>query len=356
MSIDIFKLPHFKSWIAELSKSNVKIAVAAEFSDGKLSFLGNTELGAKVFNKALKQKRKSSLCWLPSDPLPKQRKPINVYQKDQNIVRAEANKVLKHFMATIQSYGEGELLMWEKKVPVASIKYSNKLMSTIGFKSESIAMSDVIQWNQFDVKYLGLKPKHGLHPKISWRELLLLIIEIGYILMGLDPLKHVEVAVPHYHDDTKVDNNQQVDDTSSEVDKIEVLREIEENNDDEMHLDEPLVISDRVVDDVSAVRPDVEVLHDVSVQDGSEILHPFLKEAFKDSSVCVDKLVQVIQQPRLDDEFNTIVAISDGNHWVEVKVDKFYSAFVQHQVNTLDVIRIMKVEGFLEDRTLILVF
>ena len=229
-------------------------------------------------------------------------------------------------------------------------------MSTIGFKSESIAMSDVIQWNQFDVKYLGLKPKQGLHPKISWRELLLLIIEIGYILMGLDPLKHVEVAVPHYHDDTKVDNNQQVDDTSSELDKIEVLREIEENNDDEMHLDEPLVISDRVVDDVSAVCPDVEVLHDVSVQDGSEILHPFLKEAFKDSSVCVDKLVQVIQQPRLDDEFNTILAISDGNHWVEVKVDKFYSAFVQHQVNTLDVIRIMKVEGFLEDRTLILVF
>ena len=57
MSIDIFKLPQFKSWIAELSKSNVKIAVAAEFSDGKLSFLGNTELGAKVFNKALKQKR-----------------------------------------------------------------------------------------------------------------------------------------------------------------------------------------------------------------------------------------------------------------------------------------------------------
>ena len=66
--------------------------------------------------------------------------------------------------------------------------------------------------------------------------------------------------------------------------------------------------------------------------------------------------MQVIQQPRLDDEFNTILAISDGNHWVEVKVDKFYSAFVQHQVNTLDVIRIMKVEGFLEDRTLILVF
>ena len=51
MSIDIFKLPQFKSWIAELSKSNVKTSVAAEFSDGTLSFLGNTELGAKVFNK-----------------------------------------------------------------------------------------------------------------------------------------------------------------------------------------------------------------------------------------------------------------------------------------------------------------
>ena len=85
--------------------------------------------------------------------------------------------------------------MWENKVPVASIKYSNKLMSTIGFKSESIAMSDVIQWNQFDVKYLGLKPKHGLHPKISWRELLLLIIEIGYILMGFAPLKSSKTRV-----------------------------------------------------------------------------------------------------------------------------------------------------------------
>ena len=61
----------------------MKIAVAAEFSGGKLSFLGNTEFGAKVFNKPLKQKRKISLCWLLRDPLPKQKIPIDLYQKDQ---------------------------------------------------------------------------------------------------------------------------------------------------------------------------------------------------------------------------------------------------------------------------------
>ena len=87
-------------------------------------------------------------------------------------------------------------------------------------------MSDVIQRIQFDVKYLGVEPKQG-----SWREVLLLIIEIGYILMGLDLLKHTEVAVSHQHgmdpilDDTKVDDNQQVDDTNLEHNEIEFLKE-----------------------------------------------------------------------------------------------------------------------------------
>ena len=59
-----------------------------------------------------------------------------------------------------------------------------------------------------------------------------------------------------------------------------------------MHVDEPFVLSDCVGVDVSAVCLDVKVLHDVSVQDGSEILDPFLKDAFKVSFVCVRLDVQ----------------------------------------------------------------
>ena len=49
--------------------------------------------------------------------------------------------------------------------------------------------------------------------------------------MGRDLLKHTEVAVSHQHgmdpilDDTKVDDNQQVDDTNLEHNEIELSKE-----------------------------------------------------------------------------------------------------------------------------------
>ena len=75
-------------------------------------------------------------------------------------------------MITGQSYGDGELLMWEKKVNVAKIKYSRKVLSIMEIKTEEVALSDVILWDKFNIRYLGQKPKSGLNSKISWKGIL----------------------------------------------------------------------------------------------------------------------------------------------------------------------------------------
>ena len=86
MSIDIFKLPQFKSWIAELSKRNVKIAVAAEFSDGKLSFLGNTELGLKFSTKPLNKRESLVYVGCPVIPCPNRKKQLMCIRKTRTLL------------------------------------------------------------------------------------------------------------------------------------------------------------------------------------------------------------------------------------------------------------------------------
>ena len=102
-----FNLPVFKKWIARLSPYQVKVACVVELPDGEVQHYGSPELGVRVFSKVEKLKRRSSLVWIPPTPLPLQNVPLSNYYMNQNKVRMEAKKVLKHFMAAGQSYGEG---------------------------------------------------------------------------------------------------------------------------------------------------------------------------------------------------------------------------------------------------------
>ena len=108
--------------------------------------------------------------------MPVQAQPLKEYFKQQNIVRAEATKVLKHFMGDGQSYGQGELLMWEDKVNVQLLNYSKKIINTIKFNKSKVAMSDVLAWSNFNMKFIGQKPKQGLSSKKSWRQFLVYAI------------------------------------------------------------------------------------------------------------------------------------------------------------------------------------
>ena len=82
-----FKMVQFKAWCAELSQLGVSIAAVAKLPDGSVHSVGNTSLGLQAFSKLEKQKRRSSLSWVPILPLPLQKCPLSLYCKDLNVVR-----------------------------------------------------------------------------------------------------------------------------------------------------------------------------------------------------------------------------------------------------------------------------
>ena len=88
----------------------------------------------------------------------------------------EAKKVLRHFMAAGQSYGEGECLMWEHQVDVKKLLISSKVLLNKHFKGKDIALADLILWKKFNISYLGVIPQAGFSVKLSWRQFLVLVL------------------------------------------------------------------------------------------------------------------------------------------------------------------------------------
>ena len=74
-----------------------------------------------------------------------------------------------------------------------------------------------------------------------------------------------------------------------------------------------------------------------------------------DMSLFEGKIVQIIQDPVLDDEWRTSVTISDGDKWVVVQVDKYYQAFIKNYVKEFDFIKISNVQGSFQHQNLSLV-
>ena len=347
MSASIFQLPSFKSWLTEIFSLDVKIAVAAKWGNGKTSLLGSPELGFKVFARAKKEKRKSSLCWLPKEPLPVQAKPLKEYFKQQNIVRAEATKVLKHFMGDGQSYGQGELLMWEDKVDVDMLNYSKKIISTIKFKKSKVAMSDVLPWSNFNMKFLGQKPKEGLNSKISWREFLVMILEVAYAIKKQDPETNIVVQTEILHNSPEKLRDQSHNSLEDDLDDSAIFQDVQQRVDEDD-------VSNVVTETVEVRRVQADNITKLSDSLG---VTAFLEEAMTsgDMSLFEGKTVQIIQDPVLDDEWRTSVTISDGDKWVVVQVDKYYQAFIKNYVKQFDLIKISNVQGSFQDKNLSLV-
>ena len=78
-----FQLPQFKLWMSELKNLCIKIAAVIQLPDGSLQNFGNTELGFSVFKNLEQTKRRSSLDWVPVNPLPKQQAGLSTYFKNQ---------------------------------------------------------------------------------------------------------------------------------------------------------------------------------------------------------------------------------------------------------------------------------
>ena len=73
--------------------------------------------------------------------------------------------------------------MWEKIVLFKHLKYSSKAIK--GWHSPVISLSDIIDWENFNISSFSQKPK-GFKVELSWAKMCLLIIEIAYKVLGID--------------------------------------------------------------------------------------------------------------------------------------------------------------------------
>ena len=77
----------------------IYVIAVVQLPDGSLQHFGNPELGFSAFKNLEQAKRRSSLDWVPVNPLPKEQAGLSTYFKNQTKVRSVAGSVLKHFMS-----------------------------------------------------------------------------------------------------------------------------------------------------------------------------------------------------------------------------------------------------------------
>ena len=111
-------------------------------------------------------------------------------QQDATI---EAARVLRHFIGKTGQYGEGECYFWDHKIPVAALKTSIKALNKHKFNNETVSLSDIVVWENLKLKSLGTKPKNAnqiFKFNMSWTEFCLLVIDMGFMTLGLDHESH----------------------------------------------------------------------------------------------------------------------------------------------------------------------
>ena len=101
--------------------------------------------------------------------------------------------MLRLYIREKGQYGLGECFFWEHKTDVEELKHSFPVLRKLKFKENNISLSDVIEWKDLKIKGFGVKPPAvSFKYKISWRKFCILLIEIGFRILGVDPDVHVQ--------------------------------------------------------------------------------------------------------------------------------------------------------------------
>ena len=327
--MSFFKNQEFISWCANLSTIGARVAAAVQLPNGKLFTVGDSSLGIRAFSKIENVKRRRSLDWVPLASLPPQPKELPSYVKEQKTVVGVAGRVIRHFMQPGQSYGEGDCFFWDHSVPVYLLRFSAPELKKRNFRQANVSLSDVISWQDFKIKSLGSKPKVEFKIKLSWRETLVLAIEIAYIIKREDPYRIDESEIEQLRETHSLDRGDNVSATPTSSTELVT---------GESSTSEPVTTKSSVINKLSEA--------DIS-------LVPIFMQMKKsgDTKLCKGKLVQILQ---IIPESKRIV-VSDGDHWVEAELDKQYVKYLNDGINTLDILEIANCSGSISRRDFFLV-
>ena len=183
-----FTLAPFKDWIREMWGLGMKISAVVKYPDGRVFQAGDQEWAIRTITEQKSMKRRKSKEWIPStDKFDHMPVALSQKQKDLKYVRKYAATTLNLFLGKDGKYGEGENLMWEMPVKLSKLTISSSTWAK-NWNSDTVALCDIIAWSDFKIKSFGNKPKPELFLfDISWRNLCIAILEVGYLILGLNP-------------------------------------------------------------------------------------------------------------------------------------------------------------------------
>ena len=185
----------FRKFILELKDQGAQVSCAVRYSSGVMTTIGDPDMGIKAFNARKSESRRNSKDWVPSKvDFVKLKKPLSEFYQKQGVVVGEAASLVKKYIGKDTMYGVGECFLWEYDVPVRCLRYSKKVLEKYKWDAQTIRLSNVLKWNDFKIKSFGTKPPAELFKiKMSWREYCVLMIEIGYMAIKIDPDTLVDV-------------------------------------------------------------------------------------------------------------------------------------------------------------------
>ena len=284
---NVFSDERFLAWSRDLSdKFGAQLSVVVKFPTGDYVRHGCDEIGFDILSDILTNKKKISMDWV-KDPKSLKRLKMPLSHMKQPHVLSEAPHVLRHFIGHKTKYGVGDCHFWYHEVDIINLKNSSKFLSKTTFKSGHVKLGDFIDWRNFQTTSFGQKPvQSSFKLNISWTKFCILLVEIGYYILGLDPETYV--SVDSSLATAVVDNNP------------------DSPNDSINNSEEPML-----------------VICDNNASDKSKLLLPFLKSIEGNVNVrngTVVQVIEVIPKSNQDDKFK--INISDGEYWVSVILDE----------------------------------
>lgn len=195
-----FLSENFKKFVLELKDQGAQVCCAVKYhSTGVVTTVGDSDMGITAFTARKNEQRRNSKDWVPAkEGFVKLKKPLSQFYMKQALVVGEAASIVKKFIGRDTMYGEGQCFLWDYEVPVSSLTVSRKVLEKYKWDSQMIRLSNVVSWTDFKIKSFGVKPPaHLFKINMSWREYCVLIIEIGYQAIKIDPETFEEV---HEHE------------------------------------------------------------------------------------------------------------------------------------------------------------
>ena len=303
-----FLCPQFKAWSQQVAKDGAKLACVLKMNTGDIFTYGDYEWGVKTFSEKINVKKRKSGEWIPDhEKLIKMTVPLSEKYKELNFVKLHAAQTLNLFLGPTGKYGEGENILWDFQVKFTTLTFTHDVLKNV-WNSDVICLSDVIDWHNFKIRSFGTKPKSEFFKMhMSWRQMCLMIIEVGYLILNLDVNSPSTLTTP----------------ASSEV-----LPVASDGVITDMAGGESAGASHSVGGgggkDVAASQDPPEKLRCVIPE--SDFIKPVLKQSFAKSETS-NLTLQILEI--IPDDNSTKIRLSDTEFWLEAKLNKKYESYMK---------------------------